>query len=156
MIIRRKSFQRIFLFLGTFASGISLIAGSAVADVASISPKQIFVNSCGKAVSKPTSLTQFCADWGTGVVQISWSTWGQAGASGAGTLTANSCDPYCAAGKIYKTDVKISLTGLKKIRGRDFLQNVRITPLGGTNFNLPPKMTNVPGGTSWTISQFSK
>ena len=116
------------------------------------SSTQVFANNCGMAQIKPSSLTQFCADAGTEVAKIRWNTWSAKGASGTGILAINSCDPYCAAGKIYQTQVIINLSGLRKTHGHQYLLNVSVKLPKGGKLNLPPKMKLVPGGLSWVSS----
>jgi hypothetical protein len=116
------------------------------------SPTQVFANNCGMAEIKPSSLTQFCADAGTEVAKIHWNTWSIKGASGTGILAINSCDPYCAAGKIYQTKVIINLSGLRKTHGHQYLLNVSVKLPKGGKLNLSPKMKSVPGGLSWVSS----
>ena len=114
-----------------------------------ITPTQVFANNCGIPSYKPTSLTQFCADAGTEVAKIHWNSWSATSASGTGILAINSCDPYCAAGKIYQSKVNIRLTHLVKTHGREYLLNVSVSLPKGGKFNLPPKMQSIPGGLSW-------
>ncbi len=145
--------------LATFAVALvalscAIVGTGSGAQAVTIAPTQVFANNCGSASYKPTSLTQFCADAGTLVSTIRWSSWSAAGATGTGVLAINSCDPYCAAGKIYKSNVVIHLSGLKKVHGKEYLLQVSLTPVKGGKFNIPPSMKGIPGGASWTSSSW--
>ena len=142
--------------LKALALALTLVCVAPTYASASILPKpaptQVFANNCGIAEIKPSSLTQFCADAGTEVAKIRWNTWSAKGASGTGILAINSCDPYCAGGKIYQTKVIINLSGLRKTHGHQYLLSVSVKLSKGEKLNLPPKMKSVPGGMSWMSS----
>ena len=150
----RSSGARTSCAVALVALSFAIVGTASGAHAVTIAPTQVFANDCGTASYKPTSLTQFCADAGTLVSTIRWSTWSAAGASGTGILAINSCEPYCAAGKIYKSNVVIHLSGLKKVHGKEYLLQVALTPAKGGKFNIPPSMKGIPGGTSWTSSNW--
>lgn len=90
-----------------------------------------YFNDCGYPTYKPESLTQYCADAGTGVVKIKWSSWTSTRATGTGSYYVNLCEPDCADGKLVWSKVKVVLDGAKFTRGKRYLMNVSIISLNG-------------------------
>ncbi len=90
-----------------------------------------YVNDCGYPAYKPESLTQYCADAGTGVVKIKWSSWTSTRAIGTGSYYVNLCEPDCADGKLVWAKVKVVLSGAKFTRGKRYLMNVTVSSLNG-------------------------
>ena len=130
------------LLLGTACEGI---APAATAKTPS------YFNDCGLGpVKRPSSVIQYCADGGAGVVNIKWSSWGTTSAKGTGTYYINGCTPSCAAGSIYKSSVNVLLSKLVKTHGKNYLMNVTVTPKAGKQFVWPPKMKPIPKKIIWT------
>lgn len=130
------------LLLGTASEGI---APAATAKTPS------YFNDCGLGpVKRPSSVIQYCADGGAGVVNIKWSSWGTTSAKGTGTYYINGCSPSCAAGSIYKSSVNVLLSKLVKTHGKNYLMNVTVTPKAGKQFVWPPKMKPIPKKIIWT------
>jgi|ERR1035437_4912617 hypothetical protein len=126
--------------------GSSLVGLAPLANATSIS----YYNDCGaKAVIKPANITEYCADAGAGVIKIKWSTWKATTATGTGTFYINGCVPYCGRGIIYKTKVAVTLSGLTKTHGKNYLMRVRVVPTGNKRFVWPPKMKPIPGNVTW-------
>ena len=90
-----------------------------------------YVNDCGYPAYKPQSLTQYCADAGTGVVKIKWTSWTSTRATGTGSYYVNLCEPNCADGKLIWAKVKVVLSGPKFTRGKRYLMNVTVSSLTG-------------------------
>lgn len=62
--------------------------------------KLTFPSNCTEGLaSRPSSVVVTCADAGTTVKGIKWSSWGKQTAAGIGTAEVNDCDPNCAAGE---------------------------------------------------------
>jgi hypothetical protein len=128
---------------------------------ASISPSSAkspkasgFYNDCGiEVIQFPARITQFCADAGAGVINLKWSSWGET-AVGAGTYYINGCDPTCIAGTSYKSEVQVTLSNLKKVRGKMFYMNVTVAPLTGKSFLWPPKMKPIPTKVTWVADSW--
>jgi hypothetical protein len=90
-----------------------------------------YVNDCGYPEYKPQSLTQYCADAGTGVVKIKWTSWTSTRAIGTGSYYVNLCEPDCADGKLVWAKVKVVLSGAKFTRGKRYLMNVTVSSVNG-------------------------
>ena len=70
----------------------------------------IYVVNCVTFEEKPVELVLYCADAGQILNETTWSSWTPTGAIGAGTSTANDCEPSCAEGKDVISAVEIKLT----------------------------------------------
>jgi hypothetical protein len=70
----------------------------------------IYVVNCVTFEEKPVELVHYCADAGQILNEITWSSWTPTEAIGAGTSTANDCEPSCAEGKDVISAVEIKLT----------------------------------------------
>jgi hypothetical protein len=70
----------------------------------------IYVVNCVTFEEKPVELVLYCADAGQILNEITWSSWSSTEAIGAGTSTANDCEPTCAEGKDVISAVEIKLT----------------------------------------------
>jgi len=90
-----------------------------------------YFNDCGYPAYKPQSITQYCADAGTGVVKIKWTSWTSTRATGTGSYYVNLCEPDCADGKLVWAKVKVVLSGAKFTRGKRYLMNVTVSSLNG-------------------------
>jgi hypothetical protein len=72
-------------------------------------PTMVKVYDCNTLAYKPTHITLACADANLRVEKISWSSWGTTSATGTATVTRNTCEPYCAAGKFISYSSPITL-----------------------------------------------
>jgi len=70
----------------------------------------IYVVNCVTFEEKPVELVLYCADAGQILNEITWTSWTPTEATGAGTSTANDCEPSCAEGKDVISAVEIKLT----------------------------------------------
>ena len=70
----------------------------------------IYVVNCVTFEEKPVELVLYCADAGQILNEITWSSWTPTEAIGAGTSTANDCEPSCYEGKDVISAVEIKLT----------------------------------------------
>jgi hypothetical protein len=61
-------------------------------------PKYVVLNCSFNPVVAPSTIIISCADAGTGVQNVYWTTWSPNLASGYGTFWENDCTPNCAAG----------------------------------------------------------
>jgi hypothetical protein len=107
----------------------ALIVGGSITNAQAAPPA--YVNDCGYPAYKPESLTQYCADAGTGVTKIKWTSWTSTRATGTGSYYVNLCEPDCADGKLVWAKVKVVLSGAKFTRGKRYLMNVTVSSLNG-------------------------
>ena len=121
---------------------LSLIATSITASALSATPPSYF-NDCGYPEYKPQSLTQYCADAGTGVTKIKWSSWSSTRAVGTGSYYANQCDPNCADGKLLWAKVKVVLSGAKFTHGKRYLMQVTVSSINGKPLPEAPRTTTI-------------
>lgn len=112
-----------FTLLSLFVSGV-------MTNVSAATPPSYF-NDCGYPGYKPQSLTQYCADAGTGVTKIKWRSWTSTRAVGIGSYYANPCNPSCADGKLVWANVKVVLSGAKVTHGKRYLMNVTVSSING-------------------------
>ena len=113
-----------------------------------------YYNNCGAPSIKPTSITQYCADAGSGVTKIQWISWTAKSAKGYGTFYINSCDPNCASGKVYKTSVDVTLNSPAFTHGKKYLLRVWVAAATGKHFVWPPKDGVVPTTITWLANTF--
>lgn len=90
-----------------------------------------YFNDCGYPEYKPESLTQYCADAGSGVVKIKWSSWTKSKAVGTGLYYVNLCNPNCADGKTVSVKANVVLSGASFTHGKRYLMNVTVTSANG-------------------------
>jgi len=119
-----------------------LVVASATTN-ASAATHPSYVNDCGYAGYKPQSLTQYCADAGTGVTKIKWSSWTSTRAVGTGSYYANQCDPNCADGKLLWAKVKVVLSGAKFTHGKRYLMRVTVSSINGKPLPEAPRTTTI-------------
>ena len=111
--------------------------------ISSARANHVYTLTCRIVDYKPGVFFKYCADGGVAVGQIQWDSWSKLGASGRGVYAINDCTPTCVAGKLHKTDVRITLTGttpLKVVDKKYVLSHISITtadkkplPLGTSN-----------------------
>jgi hypothetical protein len=94
----------------------------------------VFTWDCEVPTFKPKRIMIYCADGGAYIDQITWSSWGLAGASGTGDYYRNLCKPDCADGQIVHSPVKVSLTELAERGGRLYLRTLEMKSRDGKNF----------------------
>lgn len=115
----------------TAAAIASLAAGSGIAlatSASAASTDTVVINCAGKGVTKPKEIVLSCADAGIALTKLTWSKWDANGATGAGTLSWNTCLPKtCAAGIVQKYPVKVSLGGLASGPNLNVFSKVNLT-----------------------------
>jgi hypothetical protein len=119
-----------------------LVVASITTNASAATPPS-YVNDCGYPEYKPQSLTQYCADAGTGVTKIKWSSWTSTRAVGTGSYYANQCDPNCADGKLLWAKVKVVLSGAKFTHGKRYLMQVTVSSINGKPLPEAPRTTTV-------------
>ena len=96
----------------------------------------IYVVNCVTFEEKPVELVLYCADAGQILNEITWSSWTPTEAIGAGTSTANDCEPSCAEGKDVISAVEIKLTkpcnseSGKRVYSNIEIQYYKVQPTG--------------------------
>ena len=108
----------------------AILTAGVITNVSAATPPSYF-NDCGYPEYKLESLTEFCADAGTGVTKIKWSSWTSTRAVGTGSYYANLCNPNCADGKLIWAKVKVVLSGAKVTHGKRYLMNVTVSSING-------------------------
>ena len=111
--------------------------------ISSARANHVYTLTCGIVDYKPGVFFKYCADGGVSVGQIQWDSWSKVGASGRGVYAINDCKPTCVAGKLHKTDVRVTLTGttpLTVVNKKNVLNHITVTtadkkplPLGTSN-----------------------
>jgi hypothetical protein len=84
---------------------LALLATPALA-LASAAKDRV-VGNCTKSQSAPKTIVLACADGNALVIDIHWSKFGGAKASGSGTYSVNACNPNCVSGKFENYKVKL-------------------------------------------------
>lgn len=79
-------------------------------------PKYV-VADCSQLQVRPGSYIFTCADDGSGLENVHWTTWNSKLASAYGTYYYNDCIPYCAAGHLHKDPVLVVLWGRATVKG---------------------------------------
>ncbi|CAN2190295.1 hypothetical protein MCEMRE182_00500 [Candidatus Nanopelagicaceae bacterium] len=98
-----------------------------------IAASEVLTWDCEYPETKPESIMITCGDGGMYVDRIEWSSWEATGAHGTGFYNVNDCDPDCADGKMHKARVKVELSGLTIVQGKNFLRTMEIQTLDGKN-----------------------
>jgi hypothetical protein len=79
---------------------------------------------CEFPVHKPKTIMIYCGDGGAYIAKITWTSWGQDGATGTGEYYKNICEPDCADGKILHARVHVSLSDLTQRNGKFYLRTL--------------------------------
>jgi hypothetical protein len=70
-----------------------------------------------KPTARPASCTVTCADDGTGIEDMHWTSWTSRLARGHGTFYQNDCTQDCAAGKVIRYPVLARFWGSGAVKG---------------------------------------
>jgi hypothetical protein len=112
-------------------------------------PRALLPGDCVEPVERPSKVVLTCADAGVYIDELRWEDWGKDVAVGAGTATANQCEPSCAEGspKTYP-GARLSASRLRSCPGGDRQYTlVRYSFSGESPF--PP---GSPGATDPTVA----
>jgi hypothetical protein len=109
---------------------LAVMSSVSLTNLSASTPPSYF-NDCGYPQYKPETLTQYCADAGTGVIKIKWSSWTSTRAVGTGSYYVKLCDPNCADGKLAWAKVKVVLSGPKLTHGKRYLMTVTVSSING-------------------------
>lgn len=80
-------------------------------------PRYVVLNCSLKPVVAPSTIVITCADHGTGVQDVHWTSWTPKLASGYATFWQNDCTPSCAEGHIYYYPSLDVLWGSAAVKG---------------------------------------
>jgi hypothetical protein len=128
-IMNRGRFITVASGFAVAALGLSLwlpgSAGAATASAAAVTragsaagtPQYVVLNCMDKAQVKPGTVYLACADNGTGLTHLHWTSWTPELASAYGTAWQNDCKPNCAAGHIRHYPVVVELWGSAAVKG---------------------------------------
>jgi hypothetical protein len=80
------------------------------------------VPNCVTQVAAPRHLMLACGDGNFWLDGMTWRNWGAAQATGTGTVHANDCKPYCAAGHFHTYPVTVTMSHLIRCttKGRQY------------------------------------
>jgi hypothetical protein len=90
---------------------------AAQVDSAAVPSKPVVLNCLNKPEVRPGTLVLTCADDGTGLQGMHWTSWTTPLASGYGTFYENDCIPNCAEGHIHYYPVLVMLWGSRAVKG---------------------------------------
>lgn len=76
---------------------------------------------------EPTRHVLSCADHNSGLRKLTWSSWNQKSAMGAGTYYWNDCEPNCAAGTNHTSKATVELKRPKVQKGERVFTRVTVT-----------------------------
>lgn len=98
----------------------------------------------GKPVVRPVEIVLACGDANAIAQKLTWTGWGGSFAAALGTLSANDCTPYCAAGKFHNYPIVLIARGSQRCPdGRTAYASVTYAFLGrspyrnGTDTTVP-------------------
>src|ERR1039457_5523850 len=90
----------------TGSAGAGTASAAAGPPAASSSLRDAVLNCLGSSQVKPGTIALACADNGTGLSYLHWTSWTPELASAYGTEWQNDCKPNCAAGHIHHYPVR--------------------------------------------------
>ena len=137
MIKSRAVFAAGAVFLST-ALAASLFLSSNPSNTAEKTPKlnptQVLTWDCENPEYKPETIMIYCGDGGAYIDKITWKSWSQDGAEGAGEYYRNLCKPDCAVGKIVHANVNIRVSELTPRKGKFDLRTLDMSSVSGKDF----------------------
>jgi hypothetical protein len=86
-----------------------------------------WINDCGPLVNAPARLTLACADGNYSLAKLRWRHWGQSVATASGTVLANDCKPYCAAGHFHSYAATVTVDRLTRCNSARYYARLAIT-----------------------------
>ena len=116
-----------------------------------LNPTQVLTWDCEYTEYKPETIMIYCGDGGAYIDKITWNSWSQDGAEGAGEYYRNLCKPDCAQGKIAHAPVNIRLSELTLRKGKFYLRTLDMSSVNRKDF---------PWGESgifnWDVMEFAE
>ena len=132
-----KVFAAGAVFLSTaLAASLFISSGSSETEEKplKLNPTQVLTWDCEFPEFKPESIMLYCGDGGAYIDKITWKSWSQDGAEGAGEYYKNLCKPDCAQGKIVHAPVNIRLSELTPRKGKFYLRTLDMSSVSGKDF----------------------
>jgi hypothetical protein len=113
------------------------VAASSAAAAARKAPGYV-VADCFQLQVRPSSYVFSCADGGSGLAQMHWTTWSSKLANGYGAYYANDCIPNCADGHSHRYPALVVLWGSARVKGHPGLRRYAEFTLIFTTSKRPP------------------
>ena len=88
-----------------------IVAALAIPAIATASSSRTLAINCGRKEYKPREIILTCADAGSVIDHLKWSSWTRTKAVATGSYVENICSPTCAAGHTVSRPVKVTLVG---------------------------------------------
>jgi hypothetical protein len=114
-----------------------------------LNPAQVLTWDCEFPEYKPESIMIYCGDGGAYIDKITWNSWSQYGAEGAGEYYKNLCKPDCADGEIVHAPVNIRLSELTPRKGKFYLRTLDMSSVSGKDFTWGES-----GQLNWDVMEF--
>ncbi|HEY0936802.1 MAG TPA: hypothetical protein VGD91_24090, partial [Trebonia sp.] len=125
---------------------------ASAAETVTAGPHYVVLDCGSKPAEAPAGYILTCADAGTGLQDMHWTSWTASLASGYGTFYQNDCTPYCAAGKIIRYPVLAAFWGSAAVPG--YPADRRYTEVTVIFPGKRPPVSGGPGGkTSYPLTQ---
>lgn len=126
-----------YVSAGSTVGGAVAVAPDSVATPSHKAPKYV-VADCFQLQVRPSSLVYSCADGGSGLEHMHWTTWSSKLASGYGAYYANDCIPNCADGHFHTYQALVVLWGTAQVKGHQELRRYAEFTLIFTTGKRPP------------------
>jgi len=133
---------------------VALVAVGACASALASGPiatesakRPLLISNCAKPKFRPANVILACGDASLGATNVTWSSWTQKKAVGAGTGQLNNCKPDCASGKTKTAPMQLRATKPHTCRsGRRIFTKVHFTWTSGAPVGHVPDSGSVPLG----------
>jgi hypothetical protein len=152
MMKSHKVFAASAVFLSAALAASLFISGNsseAKEKPLKLNPTQVLTWDCEFPEYKPETIMIYCGDGGAYIDRITWKSWSQDGAEGAGEYYRNLCKPDCAAGKIVHANVKIRVSELTPRKGKFYLGTLDMSSISGKDFPWGES-----GQLNWDVMEF--
>jgi hypothetical protein len=113
---RNRSITAALAAAATVALGVGLAQAMPASATTTPTPKYVVLNCSEKPVTQPANWTPFCADYGTVLEDMHWTSWTSHLASGYGTVYEDDNYPSHVEGKVYKVPALVTLWGSVAIK----------------------------------------
>lgn len=104
-----------------------------------------WINDCGPLVSAPAQLILACGDGNYLLTHLRWQHWGRPVATASGTVRANDCKPYCAAGHFHSYAATVTVDHLSRCSSAHYYARLTITYAGARPAGIPKRDVHALG-----------